>query len=72
MNRATAEAQKEIAEEEGFVPVLAWVKDMIDSVIAQELDAPDLEYSFSAEDTTQENLHASNHYKQIGHRENLE
>ncbi|MGH7736895.1 MAG: phage portal protein, partial [Candidatus Tyrphobacter sp.] len=49
MNRATAETQKEISEEEGLAPVLAWVKDLIDSVIAQEFAAPDLEFSFSAE-----------------------
>jgi hypothetical protein len=49
MNRATAETQKEIAEEEGLAPVLAWVKDLIDSVIAQEFNAPDLEFAFSAE-----------------------
>jgi hypothetical protein len=49
MNRATAETQKDLAEEEGLAPVLAWVKDLIDSILAQEFDAPDLEFSFSAE-----------------------
>jgi Phage portal protein len=49
MNRATAETQKDLAEEEGLAPVLAWVKDLIDSVIAQEFNAPDLEFAFSAE-----------------------
>ncbi len=49
MNRATAETQKEIAEEEGLAPILAWVKDLIDQIIAQEFDAPDLEFSWSAE-----------------------
>ncbi|MFZ0729093.1 MAG: phage portal protein [Methylovirgula sp.] len=49
MNRATAETQKEISEEEGLAPVLAWVKDLIDSIIAQEFAAPDLEFTFSAE-----------------------
>ncbi|REF86438.1 phage portal protein [Methylovirgula ligni] len=48
-NRATAETQKEIAEEEGLAPILAWVKDLIDQIIAQEFDAPDLEFSWSAE-----------------------
>jgi hypothetical protein len=49
MNRATAETQKEIAEEEGLAPILAWVKDLIDQIIAQEFDAPDLEFAWSAE-----------------------
>ncbi len=49
MNRATAETQKEISEEEGLAPVLAWVKDLIDSILAQEFNAPDLEFTFSAE-----------------------
>jgi hypothetical protein len=49
MKRATAETQKDLAEEEGLAPVLAWVKDLINSVIAQEFNAPDLEFAFSAE-----------------------
>jgi hypothetical protein len=46
-----AETQKEIAEEEGLAPVLAWVKDLIDQVIAQEFGAPALEFTWSAEAT---------------------
>ncbi len=49
VNRATAETQKEIAEEEGLAPILAWVKDLIDCVIAGEFDAPDLEFTWSAD-----------------------
>jgi hypothetical protein len=49
MNRATAQTQKEMSEEEGLAPILAWVKDLIDQVIAQEFDAPDLEFAWSAE-----------------------
>ena len=49
MNRATAETQKQLAEEEGLMPVLAWVKSLIDDVIAQEFDAPDLEFGWSAD-----------------------
>jgi hypothetical protein len=44
MNRATAETQKELAEEEGLVPILNWVKRLIDDVLADEFDAPDLEF----------------------------
>jgi hypothetical protein len=49
MNRATAETQKEMSEEEGLAPVLAWVKDLIDQIIAQEFGASDLEFSWSAD-----------------------
>ncbi len=38
-----------MSEEEGLAPVLAWVKDLIDQIIAQEFDAADLEFVFSAE-----------------------
>ncbi len=43
MNRATAETQKELAEEEGLAPILAWAKALIDEILASEFDAPDLE-----------------------------
>ncbi len=31
MNRATAEVQKTLAEKDGFAPILAWVKALVDS-----------------------------------------
>lgn len=49
MNRATAETQKQISEEEGLAPILLWVKNLIDDVIAQEFASPDLEFSWSNE-----------------------
>ena len=51
MNRATAEVQKTLAEEEGFAPLLAWVKALIDDVIAIELDGPDLEFAWTPTET---------------------
>ncbi|WP_374308853.1 phage portal protein [Methylocella sp.] len=48
MNRATAQTQKELAAEEGLAPILAWVKALIDDVLAIEFDAPDLEFMWSA------------------------
>ncbi|VFU10245.1 phage portal protein [Methylocella tundrae] len=48
LNRATAETQKDLAEEEGLAPILAWVKALIDDILANELDAPDLEFIWSA------------------------
>ncbi len=47
MNRATAETQKELAEEEGLAPILSWAKALIDDVLASEFDAPDLEFVWS-------------------------
>jgi guanyl-specific ribonuclease Sa len=49
MNRATAQTQKELAQEEGLAPVLAWVKGLIDDLIAQEFGAPDIEFIWSAD-----------------------
>ncbi|WOJ88047.1 phage portal protein [Methylocapsa polymorpha] len=47
MNRATAETQKDLAEEEGLAPILAWAKSLVDDILASELDAPDLEFVWS-------------------------
>jgi hypothetical protein len=43
VNRATAETQKELAEEEGLSPI-GWVKSLIDDILANEFDALDLEF----------------------------
>ncbi|HUB65221.1 MAG TPA: phage portal protein [Methylocella sp.] len=52
VNRATAETQKELAEEEGLAPILAWAKDLIDDVLASEFDAADLEFVWSTGNET--------------------
>jgi hypothetical protein len=44
MNRATAETQKDLSEEEGLAPILGWVKRLVDDVLSTELDGPDLEF----------------------------
>ena len=51
MNRATAEVQKTLSEEEGLAPLLAWVKALVDDVIANELDGPDLEFAWTPTET---------------------
>ena len=51
MNRATAEVQKDLSEEEGFAPVLAWIKSLVDEVLAREFDAPDLEFAWTPSET---------------------
>ncbi|HXW72399.1 MAG TPA: phage portal protein [Methylocella sp.] len=44
INRATAETQKQLAEEEGLAPILAWTKSLIDDILTSEFEAPDLEF----------------------------
>jgi hypothetical protein len=34
VNRAIAETQRELAEEEGLAPILAWAKALIDDILA--------------------------------------
>lgn len=49
LNRATAEVQKSLAEEEGLAPVMGWIKALIDDVLANEFDAG-LEFAWSRQD----------------------
>ncbi len=51
MNRATAEVQKTLAEEEGLAPILAWVKGLVDDILAHELDGADLELAWTPTET---------------------
>ncbi len=56
INRATAEVQKQTSEEEGFAPVLAWVKALVDEVLAREFADPatglaDIEFAWTPTDT---------------------
>jgi len=50
MNRATADNQSAQAEEEGLEPTKEWVKDLIDEIVAEEFDSPDLELHWLDED----------------------
>lgn len=49
-NRATAEAADQTALEEGREPFLRWWKRIADDLIADELDCPDLEWSWEISD----------------------
>ena len=49
MNRATAQTQKETSHEEGLAPILAWVKGLIDDILAEDFAAPDLEFVWNAD-----------------------
>ncbi len=47
MNRATAEVQKTLSEEEGLTPVFAWVQSLVDEVLAREFESSDLEFAWT-------------------------
>jgi len=46
LNRATAETQQQVAEEEGLAPILDWVKSLMDGILETEFDSPELEFAF--------------------------
>ena len=50
MNRATADNQSAQSEEEELEPTKAWVKDLVDEIIAEEFASPDLELHWLDED----------------------
>jgi hypothetical protein len=58
VNRASAQSQKAQAEEEGLVPIMQWIKELVDGIIEDELDAPDVEFMFSGEDAVDESAQA--------------
>jgi hypothetical protein len=47
MNRASADTQKEIAEEEGLAPLLDWIRNLVNDVLADDLGAPELEFAWA-------------------------
>ena len=50
MNRATVRLQKDLSQEEGLAPILAWVKALVDDVLAGEFDGADLEFAWAPTD----------------------
>lgn len=59
MNRASADTQKEIAEEEGLQPILQWIKEFVDDLIAQEFEAADLEFAWDTDDSVDRTTQAT-------------
>ena len=51
MNRATAASVQEAALNEGLIPLLAWIKDLMDYILWQFFGYPDLEFAW---ETSQE------------------
>lgn len=50
MNRATADSASQDAAANGLAPVQNWVKALIDDVLAEEMDAADLEFVWRGDD----------------------
>jgi HK97 family phage portal protein len=50
MNRATSETVQEAALNEGLIPLLRWVKDLIDQIIERQFGYPDLEFEWKMEE----------------------
>ena len=50
MNRATADTAQEEAAATGLNPIQNWVKDMVDTVLAEDMDAADLEFMWKGDD----------------------
>lgn len=46
-NRATAESAQDVALQEGLAPLMAWVKDLMDMILAKYFNRPDLRFSWA-------------------------
>lgn len=50
MNRATAEVSQRENQSTGLAPIQNWVKDLIDTILAEDFDAADLEFVWKNDD----------------------
>lgn len=50
LNRATAETAQQEAAATGLQPIQNWVKSLIDDIISEEFDSPDLEFIWRGDD----------------------
>lgn len=51
-NRATASTQKDMSKEEGLLPLMTYQKGVMDGILRDFFDAPDLQFSWSQEAAT--------------------
>lgn len=58
VNRATAETAKATADEEGIAPHAAWVKGLMDYILARHMAAPDLEFAWVEDEDTDPKVQA--------------
>ncbi len=66
MNRATSETQKDIADEEGLLPILAWIKRLCDHVIRDLLGADNLEFAWGHESVIDPTVQRANLVAYVG------
>ena len=52
MNRATAQTQQEAAKQQGMVPGMKWIKNLINSLTWVYLQRPNIEFSWQEEEET--------------------
>ena len=52
VNRATADSAYKMALEEGLAPVMAWVKEFVDTILMDHLGAGDLEFAWVEDEET--------------------
>lgn len=50
MNRATAESAQETAMQDGLAPIMNWVKSLVDTVLIEDFENPELEFVWIEED----------------------
>jgi phage portal protein BeeE len=50
MNRATSDTAAQEAASTGLAPIQNWIKDLIDTVLAEDLDAADFEFTWRGDD----------------------
>ena len=65
MNRATSETQKDMADEEGLRPILAWIKRLCDHVIVM-LGGEGLEFVWNAESVIDPTVQRENLVAYVG------
>lgn len=66
MNRSTSETQKDSADEEGLLPILAWIKRLCDHVIRQLLGAQNLEFAWGHEAVVDPTIQRANLVAYVG------
>lgn len=50
MNRATADTAQQEAAATGLAPVMNWVKDLVDTILAEDFESADLEFVWRGDD----------------------
>lgn len=50
MNRATADSAQETAQAEGLAPLQSWIKSLMDTVIIEDFNSPDLMFKWEDEE----------------------